>query len=378
LKTFPLILIYTLYVLPNFTIIFLLLIPFIYGVKRIVLNVYTLSLITYVVIVYLFSLIQIEHRYIANLIGSGKLILYFTFFVFAYNSRDLFYRNYEDLELNYIRFSFIFILFSITLILLGSKSALGMRGDVGIFASLFSFFFISKLTRKSSIHNIIITLIFIILLCFLLILLQGRTAFGLLAVSILFGYLHGRNWRGSPNALAFFFLTLTLCTAIIGGLYLFQSRGGLEYLMGAEARTLAFVYWYHLIINSEWLQFLFGYGYGQCVNTLTSTTDFVRPHVEQIMASSGKDCYVSWGFHNAILAIFFEIGFIGVILIVLFISRSFGGSKTSYKIEKIFLFCLLILASPNNHLLNHDLFGALFFAALAYCYNVRKYVNYGS
>lgn len=371
MKILPLVLIYSIYLLPDFAVFFLPLIPIFFGISSVKLSVQTFWLFSYILLVLLVSLVFVEDRYLFNLISSGKLLIFLIFFIFLTSCRGIFYQNFENMESSYINFSFAFLLGSWLLtIFTDFISFVGHRGDIGVFLSLFSFFHISRYVFNRTGKNLFLMLSFLLLLSLLLQHLQGRTAFGVLGFLIVCGSIFGMKRRGRINILISLQMLIYVSLIVALGVQLIISRGGIEYLINSEARLLALVYWYHAISDAGWLQILFGHGYGQCVDQLTFANDFVREHVEQIMGSSGGGCYVSWGFHNAFLSLFFEIGVVGTLLMLIFIWYNLSRVNFASASSKLMFLGLLIVASPNNHLFNHDIFGALLFAALAFFHNV--------
>ena len=376
LKVLSLISIYIAYLLPDFMWFLLLLVPSIYGLKPIQLNLFGLFIFMYILIIILFSFIFIEGRFIFNIVSSSKLVFFLIYFMLLINCDKIFYLHYDKMESRYITLSWIIVFASLVLFLAtGSTDMIGHRGDIGVFITLFCFFHVSRFTANPSVKNFLLTLSFLVMIILLLQVLQGRTAYGVLTLIVICGALHGRKTSGKS------FLGLLLPTSIVvifiilQGIDMIAERGGWEYLVNSEARLLALFYWYDAISGTSWVKFLFGHGYGQCVDQLTGYSDFVKPHVEQIISSSGGNCYVSWGFHNAFLSLIYEIGVVGTLFLLVFIWHCLSRSDTMNTFYKLLFLCLLIVASPNNHIFNHDIFAILILAATAYFYNTSSRVQ---
>ena len=348
----------------------LLFIPIYYGLRPIRLNLDGLLLYTYILLVLLLSILYIDGRFVFNIISSSKPLIFLLFFSLLINCNKIFYANYSQLESRYITFSWIFVFVVLLLFaIIGSTKFLGHRGDIGIFISLFSFFHVSRFAAYPSGKNLFLMVIFLSLLFVVLNLLQGRTAFGVLAFVLTCGAVHGRNKSGKSMYGILLPTTIGVIFVVLFGISLIVERGGMEYLLSREARLLGLLYWYDAISGAAWWKVLFGHGYGQCVEQLTSYNDFIRAHVEQIINSSGGNCYVSWGFHNAFLSLIYEIGIVGTLMLLKFIWKCHGRLSSVKTRHKLLFLGLLIVVSPNNHIFNHDIFAILIFAAVAYFYN---------
>ena len=359
--------------LPNFCALLFFFIPYIYGTNiNLKLNKNLCMVLCFIFTSYIVSWISLEFRYVGNLVSSGKILVFLIFCILASNSPKLFYGSFSDFSKKYISFGFAYCGFGIFLYaFVPDLGSYGMRGDVGVMVSLFSFLTMSNFTQTCSKKNLVVFFLMLLMSLTFLIILQGRTALGVLAVCLLFGYLHGRKVRQQRNFFASTLVFAALFVTVAGGILLISARGGLEYLLNAEARLHAVVYWHSVMLATSNLAVLLGHGYGYCADAITLGSDWLFPHVNQITASSGGNCYVAWGFHNTILATIFEIGFVGLILIIVLIWRTFKGTVREERVILYFLLALIFVASPNNHLLNNDLFGTLIFATLAYYHSTR-------
>lgn len=377
MKVLALSVVYIIYAwLPNYTVVILPLLPFFYGVEsNFQVNKKLFIFLLFTVLLLLYSLITIADRYEFNMISSAKLIVLLLFAVLSARSNGLFYSSYDEFNKKYLTYGFAFILVGIVVyLLIPEQRPFGMRGDVGVFVSCFAFLAMASVARHCSAKNLFVFLSFIVLSMVFFYVLQGRTALGAFGICVLAGYWFGNIRRDSPsiNALATILVVIGVALAIVGGISLIAMRGGLEYILEAEARLLAVLFWYDVVRETNFLNILLGHGYGFCADTIVAPSNFVSGHVEQIKRSSGNDCYVSWGFHNTILAFFFEQGAVGCILltgIILKSARNMGAYKNCFI---FFIPVLLFVISPNNHLLNNDLLGTLLMAFFAFSEQYKR------
>jgi hypothetical protein len=362
--------------LPNYAAVLFPLLPFVYGIKsNFQMNNRLFILLCFTVILMFYSVITITNRYEYNMISSAKLIFLLLFALLATKSPGLFYSSYKEFNNKYLTYGFAFVVFGIILyILIPDRRPLGMRGDVGVFVALFVFVVMAAVTYHCTAKNLIIFLLFMLLAMVFLYLLQGRTALGAFGICAFSGYWFGtiRREYATVNPVSLIMVIIGVILAVVGGLTLIVMRGGLEYILEAEARLLAILFWYDVVRETSFLNLLFGHGYGFCADTIADASDFVSAHVAQIKRSSGNDCYVSWGFHNTILSFSFEQGIMGCILLIGIIRASALNMGRYKNCFLFFIPALLIIISPNNHLLNNDLIGTLLMAFFAFSWQFKQ------
>lgn len=325
----------------------------------------------YVLSVWLFSIITINERSLFNTIASSK-VLFFLVLAFLVSHLSI---SDVDWRKTFERFCKFFYPASIILMLgtyLGGTTFWGMRGDIGLLIAISTSLVTSYyLTRSSSMATARA------LLCFLLglinlVLLQGRTALVVLIISTLyclrlFGKGRGQNVKKrSGFLLGLVFTGVSLATFLL----IFEMRGGLEYVQTEEARLLAFLYWLEVMKESSLAQILFGHGLGSCADQIVSSFPIATSHIEQIKRSSGI-CYVSWGFHNTILALVYEYGMVFTLLGFYLLHSIWRSLRVEFKPYFILYLLFIVVASPNNHLVNNDLIGTLVFFFLGVFLNKR-------
>lgn len=354
--------------LPNMSILFTLPTLLYYGVKRnLSVPYYILPFLTYTIVLFFISLVTGEYRYTYNLLSSSKFLFFLCLLVFFINSSNIYYDRISKLELSYRVFAYMYLTFGITCyILFPHARAFGMRGDVGIFSIIIVLPSLYMFCLNVNAKKLYTASILLLLLSLFLFLLGGRTSFFVLIIALILVSRIAKTVRGKNHSAIKIFNTSMIAIIIAVAVLTWSSRGGLEDFQTSEARVLALLYWLDVVSNTSAINLFFGHGYGYCANLISLGPDLARQHISQIMASSAGDCYVSWGFHNTFLAYFFEVGLVGsCISIYLLISVYRNLGEVNRRVFELFL-CLVLFASPNNHLLNNDLLGVIVFASLSY------------
>lgn len=320
-------------------------------------------LVTYMIFASTWSLSDIESRNVVNFITSQKTYIFILCYILVFSSNKIF--SPRDVFAFSSRFMNFFLPAAAVVSLITSNIHIfGLRGDVGILLCFIHFFSaIYKLFIKK---NISLYFIELSLLIYLLSFLQGRTSFGVLIICLLFIFGVKRLVFKKKSILDIPLLIISVTAALFAGIILFNARGGIEYVQTTEARTLALIYWYQVMLVTTWPEIIFGHGYGTCVDHIVGSHAFSQSHINQIKASSGQDCYVSWGFHNTILSLIYELGLLFFFLLSWHLNKIRKQLNKSERVGFWFLVSIILVASPNNHFVNHDVIGFVIFSALAY------------
>lgn len=322
-----------------------------------------LFLIFYMAVVTSSSIAQIEDRNFSNFIASQKVYIFVVCYVLVYSAYRIV--SVRDLCKIASRFMIVFLPIANVISLLGANIHIfGLRGDVGILLCFLHFF--SAVYRLFLRKNFILYVCELLLLVNILVFLQGRTAFGVLMICILFIIYVKRNVFRKKSLIDVVLLMVPSTAIIITGFLIFNFRGGVEYIQTSEARTLALVYWYDVMSATSWQKVVFGHGYGMCADEIVASNIFSQSHINQIKYSSGQDCYVSWGFHNTILSLIFELGIAFFAVLIFHMNKIRKSLNIRQRSGFWFLVIFIIVASPNNHFVNHDIIGLILFTALAY------------
>ena len=352
------------YALSNFLISVLPIFVFLSStIKEIKVSKSYFILVTYMIFSSCWSFIDIENRNIINFISSQKVYIFILCYILLYSSDKTI--SARDLCAFSSKFmSFFLPVASGVSLLTANIHIFGLRGDVGILLCFIHFFSaIHKICIKK---NIFLYFVELSLLINLLIFLQGRTSFGVLLISLFFIFKVKRSIFKKKSIWDFGLLMILAFAVLIAGIALLNARGGIEYVQTAEARTLALVYWYDVMSATNWPGIIFGHGYGTCADHIVASNAFSELHIRQIKASSGQDCYISWGFHNTILSLIYELGFLFFVLLILHIDKVRRRLNERERVGFWFLITMIVVASPNNHFVNHDIIGFVIFSALAY------------
>ena len=139
---------------------------------------------------------------------------------------------------------------------------------------------------------------------------------------------------------------------------------------------IAFLYWIEVLNETAIEYFIFGHGIGACADSILPPYGYFEQHISQIVRSSGY-CYVSWGFHNTLLAIIFEYGLIGFGLFSFLIISLYKKSRKNIRKIIITFVVFILVASPNNHIVNNDLIGTLIFFVLGILHNKSFRKHFG-
>jgi hypothetical protein len=321
-------------------------------------------LVAYIIITWFVSLITLDDRLLTNFISSSK-ILVLLFFSWLISNSNIYLLPWQKI-LNQITFSLpiISIIVFIGVNLFGTPFW-GMRGDVGVFLASLGGICVGYLSDKYTKKNFFMGIIISIILLTTLLSLHGRTSVVLFGVIFLSAILAQDNTYKNINHKILKFIILILITGLIItiGIFLLSQRGGIEYVTTEEARLLAVFFWYEVMSSTGLINVLFGHGLGACADKVADGFGVYTPHVNQIIRSA-NGCYVSWGFHNTVLAFIFEYGVIGLSVAVYFLIKLYKKQQNQRR-YLFFLFIIIIgAASPNNHLINNDLIGSMFFLIL--------------
>ena len=352
--------------LPTGSISLIILQPFLISVKRhLRIDRDYFYVILYVLFVYIYTLLTFKDRAFINFLSSSKILVFIIFSVLLYNAIKL---SKLDLEISLRKLRpllSIILIVSLGFLIVYPRNILGMRGDVGLLLSVLSTLLIVYVYRTATLFHLTIVFIIFLTTFSCLILLGGRTAVITYSVILLSSLYVDQRYRGSKRSrqLSKVILPIFFCVAAPFVFITFQMRGNIENFSETEARVLALIYWSDVMTSTSWGSVVFGHGLGACANKISEGIALVSAHIAQIVRSSNA-CYVSWGFHNTILAFIFEYGIIGAMLIC----RLFYKIFINLRFEKrgwFIVFCIAVaFASPNNHFINNDLIGVMFFGGL--------------
>lgn len=314
--------------------------------------------------IWLFSVITINDRSIFNTVASSKVLFFLAlaFLISQLSMKELDWRKVFE------RFRKLFYFASLILMLgtyFGGTQFWGMRGDIGLLVAISTSLVASyHLTQRGSLPAARALLCFAVGLGHL-VLLEGRTALVVLTLTTLYCLrIFGKRGDNKANRLTFFLLGFVLIVfSALMFVSIFQARGGLEYVQSEEARLLAFMYWLEVMKETDLTRFFLGHGLGSCADTIVSSFPIASSHIEQIKRSSGI-CYVSWGFHNTILALIYEYGVIFIFFFFYLLHSIWRNLQRDVKPYFLLYILFVAVASPNNHLVNNDLIGTLVFGFL--------------
>lgn len=318
----------------------------------------------YIGSIWLISVITINDRSVFNTVASSKVLFFLAlaFLISQLSMRELDWRKVFE------RFRKLFYFASFILMLgtyFGGTQFWGMRGDIGLLVAISTSLVASyHLTQRGLLSAVRALLCFTLGLGHL-VLLEGRTALVVVIFTTLYCLrIFGKHGGYNANRLTSFLLGFVLIIfAALMFVSIFEARGGLEYVQNEEARLLAFMYWLEVMKETDLTRLFLGHGLGSCADKIVSSFPIASSHIEQIKRSSGI-CYVSWGFHNTILALIYEYGVIVIFFCFYLLLSIWRNLKIAVK-PYFFLYILFIaIASPNNHLVNNDLIGTLVFCFL--------------
>lgn len=352
------------YALGNFLISALpILMAFTTKIRRIKISKTYFFLIVYMFVVSSWSFLQFETRNFSNLIASQKVYIFVVCYILIYSAHRII--SVRDLCIMSSRFMITFLPIANIISLTGANIHIfGLRGDVGILLCFLHFF--SSVDKLFLRKNGILYIIELVLLVNILLFLEGRTAFGVLSICVVFVFYVKRKTFDKKSLLDGVLIVVLTAGVLFAGVFLFNARGGVEYVQTGEARTLALFYWYDVMTETSWQKVFFGHGYGTCVDQIVGSNIFSQMHINQIKASSGQDCYVSWGFHNTILSLIYELGIAFLFLLIFHLNKIRKFLSPRQRSGFWFLISMIIVASPNNHFVNHDIIGFVIFSGLAY------------
>jgi len=310
-----------------------------------------------------------------NYIANAKIFLFYFLFLFSsksyFTKTNLTYRSLFPLK-TFLVLAIVAYLFVYN----NDPSLVGERNDFGL-AIVFLFFIVISLINHQFIQEnrfkfIILFLFALFLVTFLLLALQGRTAFiSFLIFTSIYSLMNFRKYR--------YMIVLFLSVPISAALFmLIELRGGFDYIFSQEARFLALLYFLDIFSELNFINLLFGHFVSSCADSIYPTLSGIYdPHVSQVIKSAG--CYVSWGFHNQFLSLFYTFGFLPTFIFIFLIFKTcFFDSHILPLQEKYlsyFVGLFLFLGGFSNMLLFNDINGTLFWVCFGVIFGKIQYLK---
>jgi hypothetical protein len=299
------------------------------------------------IIVSLFISLFLNNFYL--LLMDVKVLFFVFIFYFGYLlSNKISLHNFLRA---YMIFSLFFPLISIYIFYNYDVLLWGNRGDLGSFIVLINVVNIYSFIRKEYSLKIFIYLIFINLGA--LQILHGRTALlAYLSLFILY-FIYRKSF--SLRIKAKFIIPLLGIIFMVGyvsySVFVDRITGGSSTLEN-EARYLSSFLFLNILEKSDFVNLLFGYGYGAHYEMFAENMAFIQAHVRQIMSSAGG-YYVSWGFHNAVYRNIVMFGIVGSFLFYswqISTFKNYSKKKVPYELSQVLkiFFIITLLVSFSN------------------------------